>query len=85
MSQRRELNPIRGGNGIQELSSKSRPHCFVQRRQISQNIKRLRDIQCYRGKRHIMVRVEAACNHPTGFHGVVRSSSMENVRSVVHR
>ena len=26
-----------------------------QRRQISQNIKRLKDIQCYRGKRHIMV------------------------------
>ncbi len=27
----------------------------MQRRVISQNIKRLKDIQCYRGKRHIMV------------------------------
>jgi ribosomal protein S13 len=26
-----------------------------QRRIVSQNIKRLKDIQCYRGKRHIMV------------------------------
>jgi hypothetical protein len=30
--------------------------CTSQRRMVAQNIKRLKEIQCYRGKRHIMVR-----------------------------
>lgn len=30
--------------------------CVLQRRIVAQNIKRLKDIGCYRGRRHIMVR-----------------------------
>jgi hypothetical protein len=35
--------------------------CALQRRIVAQNIKRLKDIGCYRGRRHIMVR-STACS-----------------------
>lgn len=43
----------------------------VQRRIVAQNIKRLKDIGCYRGRRHIMVgSSRGCCSSASGWHGM---------------